>query len=250
MEIRAYRLDVRETGDTGTFTGYASVFGNVDSYGTVVDPGAYKKTLKDQGGEIPLVYFHIPERPVGMVAAKEDAHGLLVEGEIDLGIPDGQLVYSGLRRGYIDRMSVGFNVITEAVREQIPHYKEIRLWEVSLVTRNFAANDQALVTDVRAACRGLQRVNDVIKRGAAEELRGALLELRTLLAGAEPGAEIGLALAEGFGDLRALIVSEGPSMDTPADEPPIEDEPGDHSGLLDELRAIGRQLENLSEVTT
>ena len=44
--------------DEGVFTGYASVFGNVDSYGDIVEPGAFKDTLeawRAKGDPIPLL---------------------------------------------------------------------------------------------------------------------------------------------------------------------------------------------------
>src|SRR3546814_13947588 len=45
-----------DTGKTeGTFSGYAAVFGNVDSYGDVIERGAFKATLRarDEKGKLP-----------------------------------------------------------------------------------------------------------------------------------------------------------------------------------------------------
>ena len=246
MKVRAYKMQVREIGDTGTFTGYASVFGNVDWYGTVVDRGAFGKTIKDNDGTFPLLYFHDPVRPIGMLKATEDDKGLLVEGSVDMGVPDGNLAYRGLKGGYIDRMSIGFDVVTEEMKDEVPHFREIRLWEASLITRNFAANPEALVTDVRGACAGLQRVNSAIRAGATEELREAMDELRALLGTTAEQDEMERfrsELTEGLSELKALMVREGPSMDTPTEqEPPADDtEPQSHS-VLDELRTMGQQL--------
>src|SRR6267154_3509440 len=36
---------------SGQFTGRAAVYGNIDSYGDVVTPGAFTQSLKDLGGE-------------------------------------------------------------------------------------------------------------------------------------------------------------------------------------------------------
>jgi len=181
MDFRAYNMEVRELQEAGTFTGYASVFGNVDSYGTVVDKGAFKKTIKDNKGRFPALFFHDPTRPVGMTTVQEDGHGLLVDGKIDLSTSDGQLVYSGLREGYIDRMSIGFDVITSTPIDGVPHFKEVRLWENSLITRNFAANEEALVTDVRATAAGLRRVQVAMQESANLELQNALADLRALV---------------------------------------------------------------------
>jgi len=249
MELRAYRFETRELGEAGTFAGYASVFGNVDQHGTIVDRGAFKKTLKENANFLPLLFYHDPMQPVGSFSGEEDEHGLLITGSLDLDIEPGQRVYSGMKKGYIDRMSIGFTVITEAVKDQITHFKELRLWESSLVPRNFASNELALVTDVRAAATGLQRVNSAIRHGVVDELREALADFHALVCdGAEP-SEIRAALAEGLTDLRALIVREGPAIATPSDEPQEEAEPGDHSDLLEDMRAIGREVERMLQET-
>ena len=47
--------------DEGVFTGYASVFGNVDSYGDIVQPGAFKDSLdawRASDRQIPLLWGH------------------------------------------------------------------------------------------------------------------------------------------------------------------------------------------------
>jgi len=250
MLVRAYKMQVRETGDEGTFTAYASVFGNVDSYGTVIDKGAFKRTIDHNDGAFPLLFFHDPTRPIGMTLAEEDSKGLLVRGTIDLDIPDGRMTHSGMKKGYIDRMSIGFDVKDEYKQDDVPHYREVSLWEDSLITRNFAANDQALVVDVRAACGGLQRMNAAIRKGAEDDLRAAMAELRTLLGpedGDGPPDEFADFMAETRGQLKeltALLTKEGSALSTllVSDSPSEGSEPQEHS-LLDELRAYRAKLD-------
>jgi len=181
MEIRAYRFETRDLGDAGTFTGYASVFGNVDQHGTIVDKGSFKKTLKENGNFLPLLFYHDPTLPIGSFSGEEDDHGLRIDGKLDLDVERGRDVYSGIKKGYIDRMSIGFTPITEIQKDGATHFKEIRLWESSLVTRNFASNDQALVTDVRAASLGLRRVSEAIAAGDIRDFDQRIAELRLLL---------------------------------------------------------------------
>jgi hypothetical protein len=47
-------LDVKALADNGEFEGYLSVFGNVDSYGEMVMPGAFSGSLVDGGAQGPL----------------------------------------------------------------------------------------------------------------------------------------------------------------------------------------------------
>jgi hypothetical protein len=42
-------VDLKMEGDSGRFTGYASVFGGVDSYGDTIVKGAYESTLRNHG---------------------------------------------------------------------------------------------------------------------------------------------------------------------------------------------------------
>ena len=39
--------EVKIAGDTGTFAGYASVFGGVDSYGDTIIKGAFESSLRN-----------------------------------------------------------------------------------------------------------------------------------------------------------------------------------------------------------
>jgi len=260
---RAYKLKVRDVGaeGTGTFAGYSSVFGNVDFYGTVVDAGAFKRTIDHNDGIFPLIDFHWPDRAVGLVRVSEDKTGLLTEGALDLDIQRGQELYSGLKfgekvadlgwdstGGYIDRMSIGFDVVTEEKKDGITHFKELSLWEISLITKNFAANEEALVTDVRAACVGLQRVNAAIRTGAEEELRAGMAELRALLNTetedeVDPLEDFMAETREQLNELKALLAKEGSGLSTlPAGDPSNEGSDSQQHSLLDELRLHGQRL--------
>lgn len=141
------RLRVRQTSDTGqTFTGYGSVFGEVDSYGDVVAAGAFAASLRARAGKIPMLWQHDISRPIGTwLTLREDTRGLWVEGRI----LDDQ-VYRLLKGGALDGLSIGFRVVrseTDATTG-IRTVTQVDLFEVSLVT--FPANEAARVLDVRA----------------------------------------------------------------------------------------------------
>jgi len=46
-KISGVPLDLKAVSDDGAIEGYGSVFGNVDSYGEVVEPGAFTQSLVD-----------------------------------------------------------------------------------------------------------------------------------------------------------------------------------------------------------
>ena len=90
MKIKSAPLKVKAAGEAdgleeGQFIAYASVFGGPpDSYGDIVDPGAFAASLKsweEKGDPIPLLWGHDfvdPFSNIGhVVKAEEDDHGLL-----------------------------------------------------------------------------------------------------------------------------------------------------------------------------
>jgi HK97 family phage prohead protease len=142
----------------GIVTGYFSVFGNKDSDGDIVMPGAYKKTLKENGpdSEKPRILHLFQHDPYKVLAKptilKEDKKGLYFESEISktsLGKDVLQL--------YMDKVltehSIGYMIIKREVDESNDESKrvqrliELKLWEGSTVS--WGANMDALVESVK-----------------------------------------------------------------------------------------------------
>lgn len=150
----------------GLVTAYASIFDNVDSYGDVVKKGAFAKTISDHKGEFPILFMHDAYNPVGITTkAEEDKNGLLIEAKIDIDNPEGAKVYSGIKNNYINQMSIGYYVVKDEMNTEgkfpVLELHEIKLLEVSFVTRNFAANDEALVQEVKT--KELKRIDELEK---------------------------------------------------------------------------------------
>jgi hypothetical protein len=80
----ARRFELKAAADDGTFSGYGSVFLNEDSYGDVVEPGAFKATLglwKSKGRLPPILWQHSAKDPIGVYTSMaEDEKGLLRRG--------------------------------------------------------------------------------------------------------------------------------------------------------------------------
>lgn len=134
-------------GDGGSFTGYASTFGNVDSYGDTIVKGAYAETLKVNG--MPKMFFNHNSYavPIGKwVKAEEDDHGLLLTGEFTPGNQLAQEVRAALKHGTLDSMSIGYS-LTKGDYDETAGGRTIRkvkrLAETSIVT--FPADKFALV---------------------------------------------------------------------------------------------------------
>jgi uncharacterized protein len=134
--------------DAGTFTGLASVYGNVDLGGDVVEPGAFAKSLADRGGEVPILWQHDPAQPIGVGKLKDTERGLQVDGELVLDMPTAKGAYAMLKKRVIRGLSIGFEIVKSKVVNGVRHLIEIKLHEVSLVT--FPMNELAQVSAVKA----------------------------------------------------------------------------------------------------
>lgn len=143
----------------GTFSGLGSVFGNEDSYGDIVMPGAFEKSLArhKKAGTLPaLLWQHQMDNPIGIYHRMEETdEGLDMDGEFALAIEKGRDAHALTRMKALRGLSIGFTIPKGGAeyKEEIGvwHLKEIDLWEVSVVT--FPANDLAQITDVRSAIR-------------------------------------------------------------------------------------------------
>ncbi|CAA2142756.1 HK97 family phage prohead protease [Hyphomicrobium sp. ghe19] len=159
----------------GSFSGYGAIFGNVDSYGDVIERGAFKASLNqwaEKGKLPPMLLQHggffgpVDDMlPVGKwVSMEENAKGLKVEGELfALGTDRGQLLHEGMKAGSLDGLSIGYRAkkFTMGTKPSEPRrtLHEIDLVELSIVT--FPANDKARVGAVKSAdIDGLNSLSD------------------------------------------------------------------------------------------
>jgi len=148
MEIKTFKFEIKENSLTedGQFEGYASVFGVLDSQGDVVEKGAFRKTLEEKQ-EFPLCWYHDPRDVLGLVKAEEDRRGLKIIGKLNLEVQKAREKLALLRQKAIRGLSIGYDTIKQAWDDDVRKLKEIKLWEVSLVT--FQANPASVVTGVK-----------------------------------------------------------------------------------------------------
>jgi hypothetical protein len=135
--------------DQGSFTGHASIFDAVDSYGDVVVKGAFKKTLREKQ-QFPLLWSHNITEPIGVISGKEDATGLRIEGRLNLDVQRGREIRSLMKQGAVTGLSIGYQTIKEEPDNdrKARLLKEINLWEISPCV--FQACPGALVADVKS----------------------------------------------------------------------------------------------------
>jgi HK97 family phage prohead protease len=140
----------------GIIRGFASTFGNIDLGDDVVDQGAFKKTIQESKGLIPILADHDPSKQIGWnVRAEETDKGLFVEGQINLKTQLGkdryEIAKQALEVGAKMGLSIGYGVIKsmpDKERPSVRRLKELKLYEYSLVT--FPMNTSAMVTAAKS----------------------------------------------------------------------------------------------------
>lgn len=162
-------LEVKFASDTdgkvGKFSGYGSIFGNMDGGGDVIERGAFKDTLKEweaKGKYPPMLLQHggfwgnaDDLLPIGKwTLMEENSKGLKVEGELfALNTERGQYIYEGMKAGSLDGMSIGYRIkqMKVGTKPEEPRrtLTAVELVELSVVT--FPMNDKARVGAVKAA---------------------------------------------------------------------------------------------------
>jgi HK97 family phage prohead protease len=175
-----FKLDASGVDIAGKFTGYASIFGKVDSYGDIVDKGSFKKTIKEKGKRFKLFWSHDSRMPaIGYVELEEDEKGLrITDGQLYLEIERSREAYINLKNGTLDGLSIGYETVKETIDRATNerHLKEIDLWEVSLC--NFQACPGAVVTDVKCQLDQLrQDVAGIEDTEIPAEQRGQLINI-------------------------------------------------------------------------
>lgn len=156
--------DIKMEGGEGRFSGYASVFGGVDSYGDTIVKGAYAYTLKNNGKPKMFLQHDSYSLPIGKwLVAKEDNHGLFVEGELTPGLAKAQDTYAALKHGTLDGLSIGYMLKTGDYEELADGTRLIKrvstLVEVSPVT--FPADSAARVDLASVKSEGLEEISTI-----------------------------------------------------------------------------------------
>lgn len=144
-------------GENGTFIGIATSFGNVDRTGDRIDATAFDASV---GTEVPILFAHKTDEPVGLGKLEKSGDGILLKGQLNLETVAGREAYSNLKAGIIRSLSIGFELVKSAFEGAVRVIKQGVIREVSLVL--FPANQRALVLSVKddarpAAARKLSR---------------------------------------------------------------------------------------------
>ena len=166
----------------GIVKGYGSVFGNKDSDNDVIEKGAYRRTIKNNGSRVKYLYQHDITKPIGkMKELYEDEKGLVFVAEVPK-TTFGNEVLELMKYGVIDENSVGIMPVKKDYDEDgVRVIKEAKLYEISAVT--IAANDEAKILEVKGEYDNIDYLTKrfdnlikVIRKGSVSDDLGYLIE--------------------------------------------------------------------------
>jgi HK97 family phage prohead protease len=133
VEIESKALT--EGADCWHFTAYPAIFNTKDQGNSVILPGAFERTLREDGMPLLLFNHKNDDCPVGLITeAAEHKRGLWIKGELPFGdsFVQGRLVPQLRRRG-LKGMSIGYRAL-ESERRKSDNallIKRVRLYECS-----------------------------------------------------------------------------------------------------------------------
>lgn len=209
-ECAAYVKAATAEQDAGQFTAIVSVFGNVDSVGDVVIPGAFTQTLADwkaSGNPIPIIWSHDWSDPFSHIGYTLDAAelmpgddrlpdslkangGLLIIGQLDLDNPKAQQVYRLLKGGRVTQFSFAYDIEEGAYVEGSSgsHYelRQLKIHETGPCLVGANQDTELLAVKAAAMAAGLKE-GRLLAAKHVERLRSAHAALTEVIAATQSG---------------------------------------------------------------
>lgn len=183
--------------EPGQFTALVSVFGNEDSMGDVVMPGAFADTLAEwaaKGDPIPVVWSHDWSDPFShigtVVKAEESPDGLLVTGQIDTdGNPKAEQVYRLLKGRRVTQFSFAYDILDAGWGEredgEVYELRKLKLHEVGPTLLGANQETELLAAKARALVSGVKE-GRVLAAAHVDKLKTAHAAIGEVIAAADP----------------------------------------------------------------
>jgi len=132
--------------DNTVISGYASVFGVIDTHNDLVVKGAFKNA---ESHKVKLLWQHDVTKPIGIISLlKEDEYGLLLEAEININTVAGAEAAELIKQKAVAGLSIGFSInSSDYNKEGSRVISDVELREISIVT--FPANQHAEIQCIK-----------------------------------------------------------------------------------------------------
>lgn len=155
MKTKTLTFDTDKVDNDGTFGGYCNVFDVKDSYGDVVQKGAFDASIKHwqtKNKFPPILWQHDTSQVIGVwTELVEDERGLYGRGKLLIDdVAKAREAHALLKHGAIDGLSIGYMIKDSDFdqKSETLFLKELDLREISVVT--FPANDESRIDAVKS----------------------------------------------------------------------------------------------------
>lgn len=147
-------------GEAGQFSGYASIFGNVDLGGDVIsNDEPFKEIVTNPDGKVLVLFSHDSGAgwttsasggmPIGVADVTQNTKGLKFDGQLVMEDPFCQRVLTHMKAKTLTGMSIGYDVLDyELMNSGIRKLNALKLWEISPVI--WGMNPKASIDTVKA----------------------------------------------------------------------------------------------------
>lgn len=191
--IKQFDATITDVEDAGIVSAVVNVFGIIDDGLDIVHPGAFTKTLAENGHRVRVLDSHnnrsalnvvgrpLEIREIGrdelppqvLMRHPEATGGLFTRTQFLLNTPEGKGIFERIKSGALNEYSIGFDALdtdmTKAMDPQsqrdviVRNIRTARLWEYSVCT--FGLNDQTTTVDVKAAAPSEGKPYGVFSQG-------------------------------------------------------------------------------------
>lgn len=147
IEQRNILSEINPT-EEGIFSGYITVWDQIDDYNSKFRKGSFERTIKEDLPKVKVFYNH--SDLIGKaIEVIEDNKGVLASGKINLETRAGKDTWEFLKDGTINGLSFRFRTTKpDKFEKGIRVIQEIELMEFGPVV--FPSGKQSLITDIRA----------------------------------------------------------------------------------------------------
>jgi HK97 family phage prohead protease len=165
-KIQRSQFEVKAT-EEGRFSGRAMVYNVVDSHQDRTLPGAFRKTLIENGGKIRVNAQHM-DYPLGWGTLRDSSDALLIDVQLEMGMQAARDLFAQVKAGLVGGLSIGylvrdFRYDKKGVRELL----DIDLVEVSAVTHQSVPGALINPASVKAQGDSVNAILAALKAGSA-----------------------------------------------------------------------------------
>lgn len=182
-------MEIKSVGDKGQFSGYASIFGNIDLGGDVISSDQpFKEFVLNPEGKILMLYGHDAGGgfgstgsgglPIGSADVTQNSKGLKFDGQLVMDDPFCQRVQAHLKAKTLSQMSIGYDVLpggSKTLNSGARELNALKLWEISVVP--WGMNPKTSIDSVKSAAQvtNIREFEDLLRESGFSKSQAAAL---------------------------------------------------------------------------